>query len=105
VLEGLVLGQGFVEGSLGGGFVAAEEFEGVGFFGGGADELGEEVGGGLILGEGFNDRVWDGFFDVVAFVVGEVSLVIFDGGAVFAFDPAAGALVGTSSPPPIRMQP
>jgi hypothetical protein len=50
VLEGLVLVQGFVEGALGGGFVASEEFQRVGFLAGGAGELGEEVGGGLVLG-------------------------------------------------------
>ena len=94
VFEGLVLLERLVEGSLGSGFVTAEEVEGVGFLWGGAGEVGEEVGGGLVLREGFEGGVGDGFLDVVAFVVGEVLLVVFDCGAVFAFDSAARAGVG-----------
>jgi hypothetical protein len=77
--EGVVLGQGLVEGSLGGGFVAFEEFEGVGVVAAGAGEAGEEVCGGLVVGEGLLLGVGDVLLDAVA--------------AVGAFDLSLGAVV------------
>jgi hypothetical protein len=87
------LSEGFVEGSFGGGFVAAEQLEGAGV-GGVLGEAGEQVSGGLGFGDGFEGGRGRRIFLVVALMMGELVFVFLAGVAVGSFDVFAGAAVG-----------
>lgn len=89
--EDAVLDEGFVEGALGGGFVAVEGGEGVvGVVG----EASEEVGGGAGVGKRLEIGGRGGGLDAVTLVVGELLVVLGVGGAVGGFDFFAVVLVG-----------
>jgi hypothetical protein len=93
----MVLGKGFVEGALGGGFVAVEGVEG-GFGVVGVlrlQELGEDVGGGgVLVGDGAEGGFFGEGFGAIALGVGEGLLVFGDQFGVVGLGVLAGLLDG-----------